>query len=163
MKFNPETGWCFCSHEQLKSYYCIVESEPEPISERLIRRNIPFYIHPKDRGLRTKCTDSQLYHVLTGKHSNWFQEMPPYSELKPHYVTVSIIGTKLYPTLYPHSVNLLLCKGGFQSEEGKSNWIPTEKGLPYSKKKSYLGKHSKEIIQYMWSWDLISTLQSYLV
>lgn len=163
MKFDPETGWCFCSHDQLKTMYRKIESEPDSISERLIRRNIPFYIHPKDKGLRTKCTDSQLYQTLTGRSSKWFQEMPPYSDLKPYYITVSIIGIKLYPTLYPNSVNQLLCKSGFQTEAENNSWAPTEKGRLYCKESSYLSQYSTEKSHYMWSWDIISTLQSYLV
>ena len=124
--FDPKTGWCHFTPMKWGKYFREVEGRSQHIEGRFVQRNIPFYWDRAD-GLHAKCTDGEMWEILSGRESTWSSQMPDESLLEPEYLVVTDLGCNLKPALSPIKTNRLLKEFGYQ-EKLEGVWKPTEKG-----------------------------------
>lgn len=124
--FDPKTGWCHFTPTKWERYCREIEGQPEHIGDRFKQRKIPFY-WDRVGGLHAKCTDGEMWEILSGRRSTWSSEMPDESLLEPEYLVVTDLGCNLTPALSPIKTNRLLKEFGYQ-EKVEGVWKPTEKG-----------------------------------
>jgi len=85
------------------------------IEDRFDKKGIPFYVDYKHGALHAKCTDGEMWTILSGQESKWSCEMPPDRELEPEFINVTIVGSKLKPSISAIKVNKMLEKIGCQT------------------------------------------------
>ncbi len=124
--FNPKTGWCHFTPARYKKYYQEVDGQPQYIEDRFKQRNIPFYLD-KAGGFHAKCTNTEMWEILSGQKSTWVTLMPDECLFEPEYLIITDLGCNLRPALSPIKTNRLLKEFGYQ-ERVEGVWKPTKKG-----------------------------------
>ena len=127
--FNPKTGWCHFTPMKWGKYFREIEGQSEHIEARFVQRNIPFY-WDRAKGLHAKCTDGQMWEILSGRESTWSSAMPDENLLEPEYLVVTDLGCNLKPALSPIKTNRLLKEFDYQ-EKLEGVWKPTETGKDF--------------------------------
>lgn len=128
--FDKNTGWCHFTPKKWNRYYRKIEGFPTYIDERFRRLNIPFYTD-KTGGIHAKCTDGEMWTILSGEPSTFSAEMPTEDNLNPEYLTVTDIGINIEPNFSAIKVNKVLVENGYQTKVDGS-WRATTKGQKFS-------------------------------
>ena len=154
--FNPKTGWCHFTPMKWQKYSREVEGQSQHIEDRFVQRNIPFY-WDRANGLHAKCTDGEMWEILSGRKSTWSSEMPDESLLEPEYLVVTDLGCNLKPALSPVRTNRLLKEFDYQ-EKVEGVWKPTKKGKGFCMECQGQGGRYGSETYLKWRFEMIHVL-----
>lgn len=125
------------------------------IEERFEKKGIPFYVDSKHGALHAKCTDGEMWTVLSGREATWALHQCR-SKLEPEFINSTIVGTKLKPPVSAIKANKLLEICGFQKKVD-GDWKATKAGQKYCHE-SESSYDNKTFLR--WDWNIIEILQT---
>ncbi|SCY44517.1 hypothetical protein [Desulfoluna spongiiphila] len=128
--FDKNTGWCHFTPQKWRRYYRVIESGPQVIEDRFIKSDIPYYFD-RSGGLHAKCTDGEMWTILSGRENTFSSETAKINQLQPEYLLISDIGINFDPELSGIKVNKILSEMGFQTRLDGA-WEATQKGKDLS-------------------------------